>query len=132
LLGALLTRRATPFAHAPAASPDAEQRIAQTETQLQQTAASLRSQAPATGEAVRARAETFSSRQNVVHTAATDVVNQLLLEAIYLGVSEPLVRYVLAPEARKRAAILDAQAAAAGFMVSSMKVPQISSGSAMC
>jgi hypothetical protein len=45
------------------------------------------------------------------------VVNQLRLEEIYLGVSEPLVRYVLAPEASKGGKVAsDPSAAARRFM----------------
>jgi hypothetical protein len=129
--GALLTRRATPAAQSLTASADLEQRIAQLERQLQQTAVSVRSQAQEAGGAMRVGAEAAQQQlqasfgptvppefswQNVVHAAATDVVNQLRLEEIYLGVSEPLVRYVLAPEAGNGAAIRDPQAAAARFL----------------
>ena len=44
-------------------------------------------------------------------------MNQLRLEEIYLGVSEPLARYVLGPEARVGSAVIsDPQAAARRFL----------------
>jgi hypothetical protein len=131
-VAAFLTRRSTAAAPQLAAvSADVEQRLAQLEARVHQTASSLQNQVRAVEEVAPAEAQPILNRidttlqpfatqqfswQNIVHNAATDAINQLRLEEIYLGVSEPLVRYVLGSEARDGAAIKDPHAAARRFL----------------
>jgi hypothetical protein len=56
--------------------------------------------------------------QALVQAAAADVVNQIRLEEIYLGVSEPLARYVVSPAANTGTSdvVYDPRAAARRFL----------------
>ena len=123
-VAALLTRQQVPSRSAGPEVTDLQQRSARLESQIQQRLSTVEREGQAAASAAQsdaAHAEAAVkpllpaqfSWQTIVQTAANDVVNQLKLEEIYLGVSEPLVRYVLSPEADKGGQVVSDPGAAA-------------------
>jgi hypothetical protein len=109
-VAALVTRQSSPQP-AGAGAADLEPRLARLEKHIEE---GLATGIESTFQPILPQ---HFSWQGVVQSVATDVVNQLRLEEIYLGVSEPLVRYVLAPEASKGGKVAsDPSAAARRFM----------------